>query len=192
MTRLTADGVRFAANDEFNSKRQIFDTGTFWVFYQTNAPVGWTKTTTHDNKALRVVSGTGGGSGGNRSFTSIFSSNSFSVSGPINVSGSVGGKSISLDELPSHSHTTNYLRLSAVPELRNPDGVFTGWNGGDVGRPPPGSGFNITSPSTGGVSETGTISNPHNHPFSGSATCPATAVDTSVQYIDIILCSFDG
>ena len=51
-----------------------FDSGTTIVFYQASAPTGWTKSTSHDNKALRVVSGTGGGSGGSSSFTSVFAS----------------------------------------------------------------------------------------------------------------------
>ena len=37
---------------------------TRMVFYQQSAPNGWTKVTTHNDKALRVVSGSGGGSGG--------------------------------------------------------------------------------------------------------------------------------
>ena len=51
-----------------------FASGTTIVFYQASAPTGWTKSTSHDNKALRVVSGTGGGSGGSSSFTSVFAS----------------------------------------------------------------------------------------------------------------------
>jgi len=51
-----------------------FTSGTTIVFYQASAPTGWTKSTSHDNKALRVVSGTGGGSGGSSSFTSVFAS----------------------------------------------------------------------------------------------------------------------
>jgi len=51
-----------------------FASGTTIVFYQASAPTGWTKSTSHDNKALRVVSGTGGGSGGSTAFTSVFAS----------------------------------------------------------------------------------------------------------------------
>jgi hypothetical protein len=52
----------------------FFATGTTLLFYQASAPTGWTKVTTHDNKALRVVSGTGGGSGGTTNFTTVFAS----------------------------------------------------------------------------------------------------------------------
>jgi hypothetical protein len=51
-----------------------FSSGTTLLFYQASAPTGWTKVTTHDNKALRVVSGAGGGSGGSTAFTSVFTS----------------------------------------------------------------------------------------------------------------------
>lgn len=47
--------------------------GTRCLFQQTAAPTGWTKDTTHNNKALRVVSGTAS-SGGTMDFTSAFTS----------------------------------------------------------------------------------------------------------------------
>jgi len=63
-----------------NVSKQLYDeivgvipSGTRMIFYQKAAPTGWTKVTTSvDNKALRVVSGDGGGSGGSNSFTSTF------------------------------------------------------------------------------------------------------------------------
>ena len=53
-----------------------FQAGTTLLFYQSSAPTGWTQVTTQNDKALRVVSGTGGGSGGSTSFTSVFASRS--------------------------------------------------------------------------------------------------------------------
>jgi hypothetical protein len=61
--------------------------GTAMMFVQTSAPTGWTKSTTHDNKALRVVSGTAG-SGGTTAFTSVFTS-----------------RTITTANMPSHTHT---------------------------------------------------------------------------------------
>ncbi len=49
-----------------------FVAGTAVVFYQTAAPTGWTKSTTNNDKALRVVSGSGGVAGGTTAFTSVF------------------------------------------------------------------------------------------------------------------------
>ena len=48
-----------------------FPSGTLMLFQQTSAPTGWTKQTTHNNKALRVVSGTAS-SGGTHSFSTVF------------------------------------------------------------------------------------------------------------------------
>ena len=50
-----------------------FPSGTVMLFAQTSAPTGWTKSTSHNNKALRVVSGTSG-SGGSNAFTTAFAS----------------------------------------------------------------------------------------------------------------------
>lgn len=48
-----------------------FASGTKMLFQQTTAPDGWTKETTHDDKALRLVTGTVG-SGGVTGFTTVF------------------------------------------------------------------------------------------------------------------------
>lgn len=43
---------------------------TAMVFYQAAAPTGWTKSVAHNDKALRVVSGAGGGAGGTHGLSS--------------------------------------------------------------------------------------------------------------------------
>jgi hypothetical protein len=45
--------------------------GTVMVFYQAAAPTGWTKVTTQNDKALRVVSGNGGVAGGTNPFSTV-------------------------------------------------------------------------------------------------------------------------
>lgn len=72
-----------------------FPSGTVMLFAQTSAPTGWTKSTTHNNKALRVVSGTAS-SGGTVAFTTAFSSQS--------VSGTVGSTTLTTSQIPSHTH----------------------------------------------------------------------------------------
>jgi len=66
--------------------------GTKQLFVQTAAPTGWTKDTTHNNKALRVVSGTAG-SGGSDAFTPTFGS-----------SNTTGSHTLTIAEMPSHAH----------------------------------------------------------------------------------------
>lgn len=48
------------------------DPGTAMIFAQTAAPTFWTKSVTHNDKALRVVSGTAS-SGGTKAFSTVFS-----------------------------------------------------------------------------------------------------------------------
>jgi hypothetical protein len=62
--------------------------GTLMLFQQTSAPTGWTKQTTHDDKALRVVSGTAS-SGGTSAFSTVFGLTATS------------GHTIIMSELPS-------------------------------------------------------------------------------------------
>ncbi len=57
---------------------QPFPSGTKMLFQQTSAPTGWTKITSHNNKALRVVSGTAG-SGGSNAFSNTLASRSISA-----------------------------------------------------------------------------------------------------------------
>lgn len=183
MAKLTSSGINFAVGDDLNSKRGIFPLGTAWVFYQSSAPTGWTQVTTHENKALRVVSGTGGGSAGTNSFTSTMSS--FNISGTVISSSATGPTTLTVQQLPSHAHPGSGTGLNAVPALNNPDGSFTGWNGGDVARS---SGWTRNFPGWGSAgSDTS-----HNHPFSGSGTVPSQPVSIDVQYIDVIVCTFDG
>jgi hypothetical protein len=73
-TARTINGVSFDGSTNINISASEFASGTTIVFYQASAPTGWTKSTSHDNKALRVVSGTGGGSGGSVDFTTAFAS----------------------------------------------------------------------------------------------------------------------
>ena len=87
-------GVVSATSYFASSNRRVvaLTPGDTTLWYQAAAPVGWTKSTTHNNKALRVVSGAGGGSGGTTAFTSVFASRTpgGSVSGS-NSGGSVTG-----------------------------------------------------------------------------------------------------
>lgn len=47
-----------------------FPATTAMVFFQAAAPTGWTQDTDNDDKALRVVSGSGGGTGGTQGLSS--------------------------------------------------------------------------------------------------------------------------
>lgn len=68
-----------------------FPPGTLMLFVQTAAPTGWTKSTTHDNKALRVVSGSVT-TGGTQNFTAV-------------LNGTVGATTLTGAQIPSHTHS---------------------------------------------------------------------------------------
>jgi hypothetical protein len=145
-----------------------FDSGTVLLFYQASAPTGWTKVVTQDNKALRVVSGTGGVSGGTTAFSSVFTNQTVSTSISVSISGTTGATTLSESQMPSHTHSR-----------------AQGANGDDT------NGFgSIYNQGSGTVSSTGGNGS-HTHSFSGSGSGSGTssAVTLNVQYIDIILCS---
>lgn len=74
-----------------------FASGVIQAFQQTSAPTGWTKLTTHNNKAMRLVSGTVG-TGGNGNFTGRFSART------------TGSTTITTSQLPSHTHNWSDLK----------------------------------------------------------------------------------
>jgi len=164
-----------------------FPSGTVMMFAQTSAPTGWTKSTTHNNKALRVVSGTAS-SGGSVAFTTAFASQS--VSGTVTVSAStgqttapvsIGATTLSTPQIPSHTHA--WGPLGGPPGEGDPS--YTGARTTGVSN----STKNIATSSTGGG---GSHTHPgsagqHSHPISAPASFSGSAINLAVQYVDVIL-----
>tara|TARA_R110000823_G_scaffold201784_1_gene332630 strand:+ start:5256 stop:5864 length:609 start_codon:yes stop_codon:yes gene_type:complete len=69
-----------------------FVSGTVMSFFQASAPTGWTQVTASDNAMLRVVSGTGGGTGGTDSPISHVHTHT------------TGSHALTIAEMPSHDH----------------------------------------------------------------------------------------
>lgn len=103
---------------------QIFPPGTLMLFQQTAAPLGWTKQTTHNDKALRVVSGSAS-SGGSNAFSTVMAQTV------------VGSHTLSIAEMPAHSHT---LRATVSGSGGDPDTSY-----GNTGV----SAVNLTTSTTG-------------------------------------------
>lgn len=145
-------------------RENFFPGGTKMLFAQSFAPIGWTKDTTHDNKALRVVSGSAG-SGGSTPFTSVFTSRT-----PL---GYTGYTYLTIDQIPSHQHvqtiSTNGTRGFGT------DGTFAVAGGDEItaNQTDGGEVRNLTS-ATGG-------SNGHDHTWTGFS------MDFAVQYVDVII-----
>jgi hypothetical protein len=166
-------GIDVAADTISINSSYRFPSGTRMLFQQTFAPTGWTKDTTSvDNRALRVVSGTAG-SGGTTPFTSVFASNR-SVPLPQHSHGITEpndgqGHSHSIND-PGHNH--EYSRRSTADR----DGGSR--NSGDsdledVTTDPSGTGISINRSTTGIIIK--------------NAGIPGASMDFAVQYIDVII-----
>jgi hypothetical protein len=101
------DGISITPEGVISASVTGFPPGTTTVFGQASAPVGWTKSTTYDNYALRLVAGTGGGTGGQNAFTSAFASYTPAGNVTLNnvtVIGTISGSSLSIAQNASHTH----------------------------------------------------------------------------------------
>ena len=152
-----------------------FPSGTKMMFQQTSAPTGWTKDTSHNNKALRVVNGTAG-SGGSVNFTTAFANKTTSGSiGNTSAGGTVAGHTLTTAETPSHSHTFNVWQSTSN----------TAHNGAGAGNTNFRSTQSVSSVGGNGSHNHGFTGASHNHSFSGSA------IDLRVQYVDLIIATKD-
>lgn len=137
-----------------------FPSGTVMLFVQSTAPTGWTKSTAHNDKALRVVSGAVG-SGGSVAFSTAFASQSISAS----WSGSIGATTLSIAQIPSHTH--GYER--SVGTLAGLLAYVGDW-----------SERTYNTGATGGGGS-------HTHSVSGSVA--VNSINMAVQYVDVIICT---
>jgi len=168
-TALTNTGVLFPdATTQTTASVLSFTSGTVMLFVQTSAPTGWTKSTAHNNKALRLVSGTAG-SGGSAAFTTAFGTPS--VSGSVSLSGTVGATTLSTAQLASHSHGLPFPSL------------FNGFASG-VSRNSEGWASVVGTNSTGSNSS-------HTHGWSGSGSLSSATAAVNVQYVDVIIATKD-
>ena len=153
---------------------QVIPAGSRMLFQQSTAPSGWTKDTTHNNKALRIVSGSVV-NGGTVDFSTAFSAKT--------ITGTVAGHAITIAQMPSHGHdldqgmsganrkvyteTSMYLNFGTVTQatrhwfdrLANPEGE-------------------IKAAQVGGGQA-------HSHGFTGGG------IDLAVKYVDFIICTKD-
>lgn len=149
-------------------------TGTLMVFQQTSAPLNWTKQITHNDKALRVISGTAT-PGGSVSFSTAFASQP--VAGSVSVSGTVGNFTLTTNEMPIHAHPQGAVNVAPTLNIYTP-----------TPSNPPVNAQTRAAQTTTGNAGSGAA---HAHPFSGSATFTGTNIDLTVQYVDVIIASKD-
>lgn len=123
-------------NARLNSNVVIFDSGTSMLFQQSTAPLGWTKQTSHNNKALRVVTGSVS-SGGSNSFTNAFNTNQ-TVSGTtggsgVTITGSTAAHTLTEAQLPNIEGTATFLNRGGAGSDQEIFQAYTGKfsDGGD-------------------------------------------------------------
>lgn len=142
-----------------NGDLDAFPTGTLALFQQTAAPTGWTKQTTHNNKALRLVSGTAA-SAGTSPFTTVFGLQATAT------------HTLTVAQTPAHthgnsgSHEHSYIHGTSGGSSTGPGGPTTA-QGGDT--------------TTGGGN--------HTHTSVGSGSSHSHNIELRVLYVDVIIAS---
>jgi len=158
-----------------------FPAGTRMLFQQSSAPTGWTKDTSHNDKALRVVSGSAVG-GGTNPLSSLDATAVGTVSS--SISGATASKILSISHMPAHTHTGNV-------DLR------TNWEAGSSSKSPVGTGSarfdgsgsspSFTTNSTGsGAGHTHGVGT-----LSVTSAFTGTANQLNVAYLDVIVAQKD-
>lgn len=177
---------------------ELFPTGTAMLFQQTAAPTGWTKSTTHNDKALRVVSGTAS-SGGTTALSTALGTPSVtgtvSISGTpstgnlaVSVSGNIGSTTLSINQIPSHTHSYSFHNKTGgrgTTQYSNSyqtvnQNLSSGTTGAKGGSGSHNHGHNLSG-SLSGAPGIGTLS--------GSLSSATAAIN--VQYVDIIIATKD-
>lgn len=171
---LTSSGVTFNDSTTLNSiYHGGFAQSSRSLMFRSSAPTGWSQITSHNNKAFRVVSGTGAGSGGSNGFTDAFASRNVSGNAPVSTSFNLGNTSLSTNTTASHSHSYN-----------------GGGNSGNTQVATPAGNVAVTSPGGPSSGDAGSTSG-HNHGTNSSSSGGSVSANQSfaVQYVNVIICN---
>jgi hypothetical protein len=154
----------FATGDQSTASAiaGVIPASSVMLFWQTAAPTGWTKLTTQNDKALRVVSGSGGVAGGTNAFSTVMAQTV------------TGNTTLTSATIPSVSISGSANVNGTMPWGNE---FFPLASGG--GTQMAYGGFNTNLNSTGTISgSTGGSGGAHSHP-----------ITMAIQYIDVILAS---
>lgn len=198
-----------------------FPSGTSMLFQQTAAPTGWTKQTTHNDKAIRLTTGTVG-TGGSSAFSTALATpsvaggaisgnptNNHSVSSgnlaatagnlAVSMSGNISSTTLTTNQIPAHTHAT-YNNGG-----NNPQTTYFNKSGGYTNSPNGSNSGMLSSGGNGGSHNhghnlSGTMSGSPgltgNPTLSGNVTAGNLAVGAStasinVNYVDFIIANKD-
>jgi len=157
---ITTTGTVLTFSDGSTMTTVVFPSGTAMLFQQTSAPTGWTKSTTYNDYAIRIVNGTAS-TGGSVNFSTAFASQAVTGS---NSGGSVSATSLSTAQLASHSHSVPGTPACCF----YPAAQLLYGGGGSVGTSSAGSGSS------------------HSHGFT-NPTFSGNAINLTVKYVDHII-----
>ena len=188
--------------------------GSVMVFFQASAPTGWTKVTTQNDKTLRVVSGSGGGTGGDWAMSAGETTSEVGAHTHTSAAHTHTGASHTHTSA-AHTHGTSAMTL-ATSQMPAHNHSFSGSTGSNTQTASYGNwlnqaGFAASSSSTNNAGGGGS----HTHgntasttPGASGATTPGAGGSTTPgdtgsanahthtiqapQYIDVIICSKDA
>ena len=154
----------------------VFTSGTRMLFQQTTAPTGWTKDSSRNNRALRIVNGSVTDGGGN-GFVDVLNST------VTTSNGSVSNHTLTESQIPSHYHYA--FRSGNAGQLRNGSNLSSNnYPGSGTGPGNLYETYNITArnevPNVGRTSNAGSTS-AHNHGFTNPN------FNLNVLYTDVII-----
>ena len=184
----TIDATTYSGNGSSLTGVSSIPSGTTAMFYQSSAPSGWTQNTdaSINTTTMRIVTGSGGGTGGSDAFGTVFTGSKSTASGPISFSDlastsvpqnfSVGATTLSTPQIPSHTHNVVY---KSTPS-QNGNTRFNNVNPA------------VSTNNTGGGGS-------HTHPISGSLSLSGSATATTslsvpgmnVKHANVIACTKD-
>ena len=213
-TSVTTAATPSAVKTAFDAAIQVIPTGSVMLFYQSAAPTGWTQLTTQNNKALRVVSGTGGGTGGSNTFTTTFaaarsvpllqhkhnanlSNQTANHSHGANASSNTNNTGNHAHGVSDPGHNHGYQRAAGSKERGNDSSdarseqfqVVETQNSG-TGISIQGNGSHSHNVSTNVSVGNNSANHKHNISIANNGQSGAS-MDFAVSYIDVIICSKD-
>lgn len=146
------------------------ETGSIMKYFNSTTPVGWTKLTTYNDCALRVVSGVVG-TGGTQAFSTVFANQP--VTGEVVVGPASVGTTLST--VASHQHRYTFQGGSSAGN------VPTSFVGGTT--------YPVYGPNGGSYTSGPAGSNGlHGHPISPNGPIPVTGTfNIAVKYLDALL-----
>lgn len=163
--------AQIAALNSTLSGKLSASSGTWMLFRQTSAPVGWTKSVTLNDYALRVTTGSIG-DGGVLGFATVFAKTD------------TDSRTLTIANMPSHDHNT-LTDFGGSPHVH---GFTAGFQGGGGASGAAGTECGNAASTTAGASA---YLHQHQIPVQGGASGHSHGMDIRVKYLDVIMAQKD-